>query len=33
MGKVKGHEGKKYWIIKDYVLDKVLEKIKEGIEN
>ena len=34
IGKVKQHEGKKYLMIHDYVLDKVLDKIKEiiGIE-
>ena len=34
MGKVKEHVGKKYLMINDYVLDKVLDKINEtkGIE-
>ena len=29
MGKVKEHVGKKYLMINDYVLDKVLDKINE----
>ena len=35
MGKVKEHEGKKYFMVNDYLLDKVLDEIKEiiGIEN
>ena len=35
MGKVKEHVGKKYLMVNDYVLDKVLDKINEtkGIEN
>ena len=32
MGKVKQHEGKKYLMIDDYILDKVLDKIKEIID-
>ena len=32
MGKTEGHEGKKYLIVNDYILDKVLGKIKEIID-
>ena len=31
MGNIKEHEGKKYLMADDYMLDKVLEKIKEII--
>ena len=31
IGKIKEHEGKKYLIVNDYILDKVLDKIKETI--
>ena len=29
MGKTEGHEGKQYLMVKDYMLGKVLDKIKE----
>ena len=32
MGKIKEHEGKKYLMVDDYVLDKILDKIKEIID-
>ena len=31
MRKIKEHEGKKYLILNDYMLDKVLDKIKEKV--
>ena len=31
MGKIKEHEGKKYLMVNDYILDKVLDKIKKTI--
>ena len=31
MGKIKGHEGKSYLMVDDYVLDKALERIKKII--
>ena len=31
MGKIKEHEGKKYFIVDDYMLGRVLDKIKEII--
>ena len=31
MGKIGEHEGKKYLMVDDYVLDKVLDNIKEII--
>ena len=31
MGKVKEHEGKRYLVVDDYIVDKVLEKTKEII--
>ena len=32
MGRIKEHEGKKYLMVDDYVLDKILDKIKEIID-
>ena len=34
MGKIEEHEGKKYFIVDDYMIDKILDKIKEiiGVE-
>lgn len=29
MGKIKEHEGKKYLMVNDYILDKVLHKIEQ----
>ena len=29
MGKIKEHEGKKYLMVDDYILDKVLDRIKK----
>ena len=29
MGKIEEHEGKKYLMVNDYMLNKVLDKIKE----
>ena len=31
MGKIKEHEGKKYLMVNDHMLDKVLDKIKEKV--
>ena len=31
MGKIEEHEGKKYLMVNDYMLDKVFDKIKETI--
>ena len=31
MGKVEEHKGKKHLIVSDYVLDKLLDKVKEII--
>ena len=31
MGKVKEHKGKKYLMLDDYVLDKVLERLKKPL--
>ena len=31
MGKIKENEGKKYLMVNDYILDKVLDKIKKTI--
>ena len=31
MGKVKQHEGQKFLTVNDYMLDKILDKIKETI--
>ena len=32
MGRIKEHEGKKHLMVDDYVLDKILDKIKEIID-
>ena len=32
MGKIKKHEGKKYLVVNDYMVDKILYKIKEIID-
>ena len=31
MGKIEEHKGKRYLMVNDYMLDKVLDKIKETI--
>ena len=31
MGRIEEHEGQKYLMVNDYMLDKVLDKIKETI--
>ena len=32
MGRIEEHEGQKYLMVNDYMLDKVLDKIKETID-
>ena len=32
MGKIEEHKGKRYLMVNDYMLDKVLDKIKETID-